>query len=205
MTGTYVMPSFGRYEPAAELVRRLRAREAAQEEGVARSGRRRCGVAVRVRPVHRGRGMAPAPRLACPRSGRSDRPDPPYPDAVTGQRVYDYAGIFSPAGDRVGRSDDQGNRGPDRRPGCRVHPGQAGERHPRPADDDALALLNQWGVGRKGFDDGLVILFDMQGNLVHGQVPLYAGYGFKASFMTNADRQAVFDNDMKPLLTGWPP
>src|ERR1035437_8959233 len=22
---------------------------------------------------------------------------PPYPDAVTGQRVYDYAGIFSPA------------------------------------------------------------------------------------------------------------
>ena len=23
-------------------------------------------------------------------------PGPPYPDAVTGQRVYDYAGLFSP-------------------------------------------------------------------------------------------------------------
>ena len=41
----------------------------------------------------------------------------------------------------------------------------------------------------------------MQGNLVHGQVSLYAGSGFKAAYMTNADRQAVFDNDMKPLLT----
>jgi homocysteine S-methyltransferase len=31
VTGTYVMPSFGRYELAAELVRRLRAREAAKK------------------------------------------------------------------------------------------------------------------------------------------------------------------------------
>jgi hypothetical protein len=29
VAGTYVMPSFGRYEQAAELVRRLRARHAA--------------------------------------------------------------------------------------------------------------------------------------------------------------------------------
>ena len=31
--GTYVMPSFGRYELAAELVRRLRARQAARKTG----------------------------------------------------------------------------------------------------------------------------------------------------------------------------
>jgi homocysteine S-methyltransferase len=31
VSGTYVMPSFGRYEPAAELVRRLRAREASRK------------------------------------------------------------------------------------------------------------------------------------------------------------------------------
>jgi hypothetical protein len=29
ITGTYIMPSFGRYELAAELVRRIRARQAA--------------------------------------------------------------------------------------------------------------------------------------------------------------------------------
>ena len=46
------------------------------------------------------------------------------------------------------------------------------------ANADALALMDQWGVGRKGFDDGLVILFDMQANLRHGQVSLYAGSGY---------------------------
>jgi len=45
----------------------------------------------------------------------------------------------------------------------------------------------------------------MQPSLQHGQVSLYAGSGFLAAFMTNADRQAVFDNDMKPLLTLSPP
>jgi hypothetical protein len=68
------------------------------------------------------------------------------------------------------------------------------------ANADALALINQWGVGRAGFDDGLVILFDMQANLVHGEVSLHAGSGFRAAFLTDADRQAIFDEDMKPKL-----
>jgi len=34
------------------------------------------------------------------------------------------------------------------------------------------------GVGRKGFDDGLVILFDMQANRIHGQASLYRGAAF---------------------------
>jgi len=131
-------------------------------------------------------------------------PGPPYPDAVTGQRVYDNAGIFSPG---AIASAEATIKAIEVRTGAQV----AVYTQIKPvdsqsaADDDALALLNQWGVGRKGFDDGLVILFDMQDNLVHGQVSLYAGYGFKATFMTNADRQAAFDNDMKPLLTQDPP
>jgi uncharacterized membrane protein YgcG len=131
-------------------------------------------------------------------------PGPPYPDAVTGQRVYDYAGLFSPGA----ISSAEGTiKAIEVRTGAQV----AVYTQVKPvadqaaADDDALALLNQWGVGRKGFDDGLVILFDMQDNLVHGQVSLYAGYGFKAAFMTNAARQGVFDKDMKPLLTQSPP
>jgi homocysteine S-methyltransferase len=38
VAGTYVMPSFGRYEQAAELVRRVRARRASAERTVAASG-----------------------------------------------------------------------------------------------------------------------------------------------------------------------
>ncbi|HEY1167860.1 MAG TPA: TPM domain-containing protein [Candidatus Limnocylindrales bacterium] len=130
---------------------------------------------------------------------------PPYPDAVTSQRVYDYAGIFS-SGEIADA--EQTIQAIEARSNAQV----AVYTQVKPASDtleaanaDALALMNQWGVGRKGFDDGLVILFDMQPSLQHGQVSLYAGSGFLAAFMTNADRQAVFDNDMKPLLTLSPP
>jgi uncharacterized membrane protein YgcG len=130
---------------------------------------------------------------------------PPYPDAVAGQRVYDYAGIFSPGAIAAA---EQTIETIEDRTGAQV----AVYTQVKPASDtldaansDAEALMDQWGVGRKGFDDGLVILFDMQGNLIHGEVSLYGGSGFMAAYMTNSDRQAVFDNDMKPLLTQTPP
>ncbi len=125
---------------------------------------------------------------------------PPYPDAVTGERVYDYAGIFSSETIAEARSIISGI---EIRTGAQV----AVYTQVKPASDDldkanadALALMNQWGVGRKGFDDGLVILFDMQTNLRHGQVSLYAGSGYRAAFLSDSDRQAVFEEDMKPLL-----
>ena len=66
---------------------------------------------------------------------------------------------------------------------------------------DAIALMDQWGVGRAGIDDGLVILFDLHENdPCHGQVQLYAGPGYAASYLSNAERQAIFDDDMLPML-----
>jgi uncharacterized protein len=125
---------------------------------------------------------------------------PPYPAPVTGQRVYDYAGIFS-AGAIASAETTIATI--EARTGAQV----AVYTQVKPQSDtldlanqDALDLMNQWGVGRKGFDDGLVILFDMESNLRHGQVSLYAGSGFKSAFLTNQDRQDIFDNDMLPLL-----
>ena len=60
--------------------------------------------------------------------------------------------------------------------------------------------MDQWGVGRKGFDDGLVILFDIDPSLVHGQVQLYGGPGYRAAFLDNSEKQRIFDEDMLPLL-----
>ena len=61
--------------------------------------------------------------------------------------------------------------------------------------------MDQWGVGRAGVDDGLVILFDLnQGDPCHGQVQLYAGPGFREAWLSNEDRQRIFDNDMLPSL-----
>jgi uncharacterized membrane protein YgcG len=127
-------------------------------------------------------------------------PGPPYPAPIDGQRVYDYAGIFSP---KAIAEAEAIIAGIDQRTGAQV----AVYTQVKPqsddldkADADARALMDQWGVGRKGFDDGLVIMFDMQDNLRHGQVSLYAGAGYRAAFLSDSDRQDIFDNQMKPLL-----
>ena len=46
----------------------------------------------------------------------------------------------------------------------------------------------------------MVIFFDMDPTLEHGQVQLYAAPGFEAAYLSNAERQAIFDNDMLPHL-----
>jgi uncharacterized membrane protein YgcG len=125
---------------------------------------------------------------------------PPYPEAVTGQRVYDTAGILSPAtrteAQRVSEAIEA-------RTGAQV----VVYTQVKPESDtaelaekDARALMDQWGIGRKGFDDGLVILFDLEENRLHGQVQLYAGPGFRTAFLSNEERLAIYENDMLPLL-----
>ena len=138
--------------------------------------------------------------LAAPALAAAPPAGPPYPAPVTGQRVYDYAGIFTAETRSTAQSIIAGIEA---RTGAQV----AVYTQVKPesdtldlANDDARALMDQWGVGRKGFDDGLVILFDMQPSLRHGQVSLYAGAGYRAAFLSDADRQDIFDNDMKPLL-----
>ena len=69
------------------------------------------------------------------------------------------------------------------------------------AKADAIALMDQWGVGRAGVNDGLVILFDLkQSDPCHGQVQLYAGKGYRETWLSNEDRQRIFENDMLPKL-----
>jgi len=69
------------------------------------------------------------------------------------------------------------------------------------AEADAIALMDQWGVGRAGVNDGLVILFDLkESDPCHGQVQLYAGKGYRETWLSNEDKQRVFENDMLPKL-----
>jgi uncharacterized membrane protein YgcG len=125
---------------------------------------------------------------------------PPYPDPVYGQRVYDYAGLFS--ADAIAEAEAtiftiQARTGVQIAVYTQVKPESDSLDR---ANADARALMDQWGVGRKGFDDGLVILFDMQTNLRHGQVSLYAGSGFRAAYLTEAERQGIFNDEMLPRL-----
>ena len=127
---------------------------------------------------------------------------PPYPPPVAGQRVYDTAGVLSPS--TIAQAEAI-SRGIEARTGAQVvvyTQVKPESDTPDLAAQDAADLIDQWGIGRKGFDDGLVILYDLDESRRHGQVQLYAGPGYEAAFLSNAERQAIFENDMLPLLRG---
>jgi uncharacterized membrane protein YgcG len=129
-------------------------------------------------------------------------PGPPFPSPVNGQAVYDFAGILSPA--ERERAEAVINDIKTRTAAEVVVYTQDSGTYPSTEETEAKAraLIDQWGVGRKGFNDGLAIFFDMQPNLEHGQVQLYAAPGFEAAYLSNDERQSIFENDMLPLLKG---
>ena len=125
---------------------------------------------------------------------------PPFPDPEPGRYVYDQAGVFSSGTRDAVQAQIQAIRdrtGAEMVVYSQVVPyGITTEE----AEAHAQALMDQWGVGRRGFDDGLVILFDMDPSLEHGQVQLYAGPGYRATFLSNSERQKIFEEDMLPHL-----
>src|SRR5579862_989421 len=116
---------------------------------------------------------------------------PPFPDPEPGTFVYDTAGVFRLA---TVTSVEATIRAIRARTGVEivvytqvVNPAVSTIR----AEADAQDLMNQWRVGRAGFDDGLVILFDLDASKVHGQVQLYAGAGYSRAYLGNAQRQSI--------------
>jgi uncharacterized membrane protein YgcG len=68
------------------------------------------------------------------------------------------------------------------------------------ASADAKSIMDTWGVGRSGINDGLVVLFDMnKGSTEHGQIYLYAGSGLLATSMPVEASKTIVDEDMLPL------
>jgi uncharacterized membrane protein YgcG len=126
---------------------------------------------------------------------------PPFPDPVTDQAVYDEAGVLR---DATIQQLEQTIDGIEARTGAEVvvytqlvPSGITTDE----AEQHAIALMDQWGVGRAGIDDGLVILFDLEeDDPCHGQVQLYAGPGYRATYLSNDERQQIFEEDMLPLL-----
>ncbi|HEY3335152.1 MAG TPA: TPM domain-containing protein [Candidatus Limnocylindrales bacterium] len=126
---------------------------------------------------------------------------PPFPSPVDNQAVYDTAGVLRAS---TIQAAEQTIDAIEARTGAEVVVytqlvpfGVTTDE----AKQHAIALMDQWGVGRAGIDDGLVILFDLhEGDPCHGQVQLYAGPGYQSTYLSNAERQAIFENDMLPLL-----
>lgn len=66
------------------------------------------------------------------------------------------------------------------------------------ARTDAAAIMDAWGVGRRGVNDGLVVLFDMDATNRHGQVYLYAGSGFLDTWLNDAEAASIVNGEMLP-------
>ena len=63
----------------------------------------------------------------------------------------------------------------------------------------AKALMDQWGVGRAGFDDGLVCLVSYEdSSLAHGKISFYAGAGFLRSYLSEGDLKSLIDDVIGP-------
>ena len=139
-----------------------------------------------------------------PAAARAETPPgPPYPAPVVGRAVYDTAGLFSAA--TIASAEATIDRIEERTGAevvvyTQVKPGATTES----TEQDAIDLIDQWGVGRQGFDDGLAILMNVYteaGGRVRGQVQLYAAPGFAALYLTNEERQQIFDDEMLPRLS----
>ncbi len=128
-------------------------------------------------------------------------PGPPFPSPTAGRAVYDFAGVLSPSA-VAGAESTIAAIEARTAAGIVVYTQDSGS-YDLTTDGTrakAAALIDQWGVGRAGFDDGLAIFFDLDPTLRHGQVQLYAGPGFEAAYLSNEERQRIFDNDMLPYL-----
>lgn len=124
---------------------------------------------------------------------------PPYPEPFDGTAVYDPAGaIGSEVEQRLeARIDEIENRSAaEIAILIELDPDVDAEA----ADSNAAALMDQWGVGRSGFDDGLVILVALDETLTGGQLVLYGGSGFDAVYANEERRQQIFDDTMLPRL-----
>ena len=127
---------------------------------------------------------------------------PPFPAPVADQAVYDTAGLFdAPTIARAEATIDaiEERTGAEVVVYTQVKPGAT----TKSTEDDAIDLIDQWGVGRQGFDDGMAILMNVYteaGGRVRGQVQLYAAPGFSALYLTNAEREQIYEEEMLPRL-----
>lgn len=122
---------------------------------------------------------------------------PPFPDPVENQAVYDEAGILS--ADVIAQletliDDVEARSGAEMVVFTQTAPGISESDN----FENARALVNQWGIGRAGFDDGLVLMIGMAANGINGRVSLFGGSGFLDAYASEGDLQAIVDDVFVP-------
>jgi uncharacterized membrane protein YgcG len=120
-----------------------------------------------------------------------------FPDPVAWQAVYDPAGALAPEIEEALESQVdaiEARSGAELAVYVQVDEFATEESN----EEAARALLDQWGVGRAGYDDGLVYLVSFEPDLVHGVVSYYAGAGFLRGYLSQNDLQSTIDDVIVP-------
>jgi len=121
----------------------------------------------------------------------------PFPDPVFDRAVYDEAGVLDAATEAIleQRIDALESRsGAEVAIYLQVDPSQDFETNRAAAE----SLLNGWGIGRRGYDDGFVILVSFEEDRVHGVISTYAGSGFVVAYLSTEDQERLISEVMAP-------
>ena len=122
---------------------------------------------------------------------------PPFRDPVDGQAVYDTAEILSPAVEaELEATIDavESSTGAELVVYTQIDPGISEDENL----DNAKALIDEWGIGRSGFDDGLVLMVGMAENRINGRVSLFGGSGFLGAYANEDALKGIIDADYVP-------
>lgn len=123
-----------------------------------------------------------------------------FPDPVTGRAVYDPAGALEPgieAALEAGIDAIEARSGAEIVVYVRLDPTATDETNLT----DARALIDQWGIGREGFDDGFVLLLSFDdASFQHGVLSTFAGSGFKAAYLGENDQALLRDEIVVPAI-----
>jgi uncharacterized membrane protein YgcG len=121
------------------------------------------------------------------------------PPSREGVYVYDFAEIWSAGTEARAQSIAEAMRARTQAQMVAVSwPSGLSHVSPDIAIADAREILDAWGVGRKGVNDGLVVLFDMDTSNAHGQVTMFAGSGFQDGYLSAPERERIINGDMLP-------
>ncbi|HEY5629327.1 MAG TPA: TPM domain-containing protein [Candidatus Limnocylindrales bacterium] len=117
------------------------------------------------------------------------------PPSQPGQSVYDFAGIWS-AG-TVASAQQTADR-------LRAQTGVEMAIVSIPtgydsvdtstAESDAKNIMDTWGVGKAGVNNGIVVLFDLDTTLRHGQIYVYGGSGIISTYLSAVAAQSIADD-----------
>ena len=123
---------------------------------------------------------------------------PPFPEPVEDQAVYDTAGMLSPAAIAQIEAlidDMEAETGVE----MVVYTQDVSDISEDQNFENARALVDQWTIGRAGFDDGVVLMIGLDPDPGESRVSLFGGSGFINSYANEEQLQSIVDDTFVPL------